>query len=386
MHRLLICLAAFGLSQSLCAQKEASRSSTNWTIAWDQPTLKAVSPITGNYSANYARMIQLDNGNLLCVYEAGGSIACTSSMDSGRTWQLPVLIAAGRDGVNYCVPEILQLSDRSLLVSFNPRPRKTSAGWDTTKHFAIRTIKSYDNGINWRDERLAYEAGYRFEDGCWEPAQVQLPSGEIRLFFSNEAIYTKTNEQNISMLRSFDGGLTWTSKAEIVSFTPGHRDGMPVPVLLDQKAQIAFCIEDNLSGQFRPSIIKIAAAENLHQPVGPHDTRRINALAPAPTDTIYAGAPYLRQLKSGPTILSWQSTENRRRQWELSSMQVAVGDAGAENFHPALAPFNIPPDKHGLWNSLCILKDDTIIALTSTNAFSPATAIWMIKGKLVRIK
>ena len=44
----------------------------------------------------------------------------------------------------------------------------------------------------------------RFKDGCWEPAMLQLPVGEIQLFFSDEGIYTKTDEQNISMLRSFD--------------------------------------------------------------------------------------------------------------------------------------------------------------------------------------
>ncbi|MDB5146083.1 MAG: exo-alpha-sialidase, partial [Mucilaginibacter sp.] len=33
--------------------------------------------------------------------------------------------------------------------------------------------------------------------------------------------------------------------------------------------------------------------------------------------------------------------------------------------------------------SLCVLNDDTIIALTSTNAFGDKTEVWMIKGKIV---
>ena len=64
-------------------------------------------------------------------------------------------------------------------------------------------------------------------------------------------------------------------------------------------------------------------------------------------------------------------------------MQVAVGNSNGEKFKNVTPPFNIPLDKHGLWNSLCVLSDDTIIALTSTNAYTDNTGIWMIKGHLI---
>jgi hypothetical protein len=279
------------------------------------------------------------------------------------------------------VPDILELKDHSLLVSYNSRPHKVNGVADTTKHFAIITKKSYDEGKTWTDERLIYQAGYRFEDGCWEPSQLQLPSGEIQLFYSDEGIFTQSNEQNISLFRSYDGGLSWTKKPEIVAFTPGHRDGMPVPVLLKGTGEIVFSIEDNSGGQFKPSIIRNSIAQNWQKTVGRGDAERTYALTPGLPQAVYAGAPYLRQLHSGQTILSYQSTQNRDNNGDLACMQVAVGDDNAKNFKNVSTPFTVPLNKHGLWNSLCVLNDDTIIALTSTDAYG-SNAIWMIKGHL----
>lgn len=355
-------------------------------IIWDQASLKQVAPLQGSAGANYARMIQLSNGHLLCVYESAGGVECITSNNLGKTWLTPVIIAQAVPGINMAVPEILELKDRSLLASYNPRPHKVNGSWDTTKHFAICTKKSYDGGKTWGDERLIYQAGSQFENGCWEPSQLQLPSGEIQLYFSNEGIYTSSNEQNISIFRSKDNGLNWTKQPEIVSFTPGHRDGMPVPIILNGTKEILFSIEDNVKGQFKPSIIRNSFSQNWQKTVGPNDNERTYALTPKLPDTVYAGGPYLRQLHSGETVLSYQSTMNRSGNWELACMQVAVGNSNGENFVQVGAPFKIPVNKHGLWNSLCVLHDDTIIALTSTNAYNNYTAIWMIKGRLTNKK
>lgn len=349
-------------------------------IAWEQASLTQVSPVGSN--ANYARMVQLKNSQLACVYEGNG-IKFTTSADLGKTWATPTTIVANVAGVNMAVPELLELKDGSLLVSYNPRPHGVE---DTTKHFAICTIRSYDGGKTWKDQRLLYQASYKFGDGCWEPSQIQLPSGEIQLFFSNEGVYTQSNEQNISLFRSHDNGLTWTHTPEIVSFTPHHRDGMPVPIILNNTSEILFSIEDNKTGQFKPSVIRNSFSQNWKAVVGSADPERTYAFRDKLPDSVYAGAPYIRQLHSGPVILSCQVTLNRNTNWEQSYMQVAVGDNTGRNFSNLEAPFKIPLNKHGLWNSLCVLNDDTIIAITSTNAYSPNTAIWMIKGHLTTKK
>jgi len=364
------------------AKNVSKTASSVKTIVWDRLSLKKVAPLQGDGGAGYARMIQLSNGQLICVYERKGSVECVKSDDLGKTWSSPVTIVHAVPGVSMSVPEILELKDHSLLASYNPRPHKINGLLDTNKRFAICTKKSYDQGKTWTDERLLYQASYKFDDGCWEPSQIQLPSGQIQLFFSDEGIYTHSNEQNISLFRSDDNGLTWTKKPEIASFRPNYRDGMPVPILLKGTNEILFSIEDNANGQFKPSIIRNSINQNWQTPIGPDDANRTYALTPKLPDTVYAGAPYLRQLHSGETILSYQSTLNRINKWDLSCMQVAIGDFKGENFSNTSIPFNIPLDKQGLWNSLCILNDDTIIALTSTNAFDNSLGVWMIKGHL----
>ena len=353
-------------------------------IIWDQPSLQRLAPQNARSIGycGYPRMIQLHDKSLLCVYEvSGGNVECIKSLDNASTWLAPVIVASRQNGLNMAVPEILELNDHSLLVSYNPRPSPV----DATKHFGIRTKKSYDGGFTWTDERLLYEAGSKFEDGCWEPSQIQLPSGEIQLFFSNEGIYTSSNEQNISVLRSFDNGLTWTTNPQIISFSAGKRDGMPVPVLSAKSDEIFFSIEDNTAGEFKPSIIRTTVAGNWSMVTKANSPSRNAALSNPLPDTIYAGAPYLRQLKTGETILSYQGTEGRNREWSRACMFVVTGDQDAKNFSHKSIPFSVPLNKQGLWNSLCVLDDNTIIALTSTNAYSTsATEVWMIKGHLIK--
>jgi len=378
---LVIYTVLFSLSITGCSKKtgnDAQSVKATGGIVWDYATLKKVSASTpATKYAGYARMIQLADKTLLSIYESDGNIVVTKSADLGSSWSAPISVALKADGINMSVPDILQLSDHSLLACYNGRPYLI----DPSRKFNIKTKKSIDGGLTWTDEKLLYEAGYQFENGCWEPSAIQLPSGEIQLFFANEGPYTKSDEQNISLLRSADNGLNWTKEPEMVSFRATKRDGMPVPLLLNNGQDIAFAIEDNGTGNFKPYIIKNTLQENWANTVNGDSKNRTYALAEKVGDQIYAGAPYLRQLKTGETILSYQGTEGRVNKMDFADMKVVVGNSSATNFSHKSTPFIIPDDKSCLWNSLCILDDNTIIAVTSTNAYSNNSEIWMVKGK-----
>ncbi len=353
-------------------------------IAWDYSTLRQLSPVEANY-AGYARMIKLHNGKLFCVYESDGSVYAIKSDVHGKQWSNPIVVASKQDDIARAVPEALQLHDQSILVSYNLRPRGNNT--DSTKRFAIEVKRTQDEGIHWTDAVEVYRAGHEFKNGCWEPAQIQLPSGEIQLYIANEGPYTKSNEQEITLFRSHNNGASWTT-GEQVSFRSGYRDGMPVPVLLQNKRDIIFAIEDNgIDGkEFKPAIIR-SSSEWKNAPVLATSTDREYAMASdarIPADK-YAGAPYIRQLPSGEIILSYQSNEYRKDfQWDRRDMVVAIGSSEGRNFNRKSIPFyTTDSTKTTLWNSLCVENDSTVIALGSTNIYGK-TAVWMIKGYILR--
>lgn len=355
-------------------------------IAWDRTTLQQLSPEEARY-AGYARMIVLHDSSLFCVYECQGATHAIRSYDNAVTWTRPVIVAAPQDDISRVVPEVLQLRDRSILVSYNLRPRGNNT--DPSKRFAIEVRRSID-GEQWSEPVRVYTAGHEFINGCWEPAQIQLPSGEIQLFIANEAPYTQSNEQEITLFRSTDNGTSWTA-GEKVSFRSRFRDGMPVPLLLKNGKEIIVAIEDNgIEGNaFKPVIIRTPAdGAWKNAPVLADSKDRMHALearnrVPA---SAYAGAPYLRQLPSGETLLSYQSTEWRTNApWDRSDMVVAIGDSEGKNFNHKSRPFYFTDStKACLWNSITVLNDTTVIALTSTNGFSDKMGVWMIKGYIQR--
>lgn len=363
---------------------ETKEAITGIRIAWNYNTKTLVSEENDTGYNGYARLVQLIGGTLLVTYESNGDIVVKRSEDNGENWSNPIIVAEAKEGVNMATPDIIQLQNGSILVTYNPRPGETAS---SSKNFLIKTILSNDGGVSWQNDQIVYEGGTEFANGVWEPSALQLPDGEIQLFFSNENIYQDSNEQNISLLRSFDNGITWTEKPEITSFRAGSRDGMPSPLFLPDQNQIIFSIEDNgSSNQFKPYIIRNLISENWSQTVGGSSENRNYALKEQLEESEYAGAPYLAQLKTGETLLSYQGTDRRNgNDLNNADMKVAIGNEYAKDFNRISTPFLIPEGKSALWNSIAVLNNNTVIALSTTNAFSPTNAseVWMIKGRVI---
>ncbi|MWB94152.1 hypothetical protein GON26_07235 [Flavobacterium sp. GA093] len=349
-------------------------------IAWDYSSLTQISDKNSTAYNGYARIIQLNDKKLICTYESAGSILIKISTDFGSTWGNPIQVVSGKTGVNMTTPDIIQLKDNSILICYNPRP-----GAGTADKFSINTIKSYDGGTTWKENQIIYEAASEFENGCWEPSAIQLPGGEIQLFFSNENVYRNSNEQNISLLRSSDNGLTWSATPEIASFRAGQRDGMASPILLKNQSDIVFSIEDNgTNNQFKPYTIRNSIAENWQQTVSGSSPNRAYALQEQINNAVYAGAPYLAQLSTGEVLMSYQGTENRgTNDLDNADMKVVIGNDQARDFNRKSTPFILSNGKSALWNSISVLDDDTVIAVATTNQFANASQVWMIKGHVI---
>ena len=350
-------------------------STTNLTIRWSEENSQFVT------RGGYARIKKVDNHHAL-VYGAGRSIWIRFSDDECESWSSPVEVARG-EGYNYTNSELLQLQSGKLLFMWNARPLP-----NTGLPFKIMYALSDDGGRSWSRGHDLYIAGTKFRDGCWEPAALQLPNGEIHIYFANEAPYTSSSEQEITLMRSFDEGKTWGA-AEKISFRAGKRDGMPVPIYLPHSKEIAVAIEDNgVRGRFKPVIVR--SKENWHDGfVSGNDPRREEAISPkcAPDDEVYAGAPYLIRLGEKNTLLSVQSTEGRKgKGHKFANMQVYVGDKNARNFRNRSTPLpHLDENGNALWNSITQIDDKTVIAVMSVRGLERGkNGIWTTKGRIVK--
>lgn len=340
-------------------------------IEWDASTLHRVT------AGVYARVKLLSDGRLALVYSDGPAVYIRISRDGGDTWGAASVVAC--DGrYNYTNSEFLELRSGRLIYMWNARPR--AAG---ECEYKIMAALSDDGGKSWKPMDI-YRAGMYPSDGCWEPAALELPDGSIELYFADESPYDRSDEQQISMMRSTDGGETWHGP-RCIAFRSGSRDGMPVPVYLPHSGEVVVAIEDNgLAGRFKPVTVRTACGWREGCVTGSSPLRR-----PALDveyrlhDTIYAGAPYLIRLRDGRTLLSVQSTEGRHGSNErYANMQVYAGDRNAENFSHRTTPFpDLGDGGNALWNSLCQIDDGTVMAVMSVGGVGDG-GIWTVKGRI----
>ena len=363
-------LATGSLLFAAClALLSAGRTKAVDTIAWNADSLVLIEK-----NAGYGRMIRLSSGEILCCYDRGGQVWAEASSGNAGEWDgQPVLIAKSECGIA-TNPEILELSDGTIMCCFNERPN------DGHSAFAILTCFSNTKGSSWSEPTYAYKAGSQFQNGCWEPAALQLPSGEVQVYFANEGPYRQSQEQEISLLRSFDNGKTWGAASRI-SFREGHRDGMPVPVLLSMGPKgIAVAIEDSgLDGGFKPVILYSALVDNWTKAfVSGEAATRWSALRTPLKPQQIGAAPYLRQMPSGKTVLSFQLNDSSRRE---PRMVVYVGNEWCRNFQGPSIPFPVAPNVACLWNSLCVMSEDQVTALSGTT-IDGVLGLWAIDGAL----
>ena len=211
-------------------------------ISWDRSTYSEITeadvPDLGYIERNlyYPRAKHLSDGAVLLSFSNhhyGFDIYAMRSIDGAKTWSDAVCIAHSRDTVYrdsegrtapdrivYVNPDFIELQDGRIIMAFQWRFYKGYGDLPkTNENCGIMTAFSSDKGRSWSEPVEVYRGR------CWEPAFLQLPSGEIQMYItSSQDIREKTSFPRTVVIRSFDGGMTWQGKS-VNSFTTGSTVG-----------------------------------------------------------------------------------------------------------------------------------------------------------------
>lgn len=353
--KILLFLSIIG--STLCADAEKVTPYEGSRILWDMRSRQHLFD-----DGWYARMIQLQDGRLLAASESGGKVIISYSDDMGKTWSPQEKIFSPPKGLGYFDVDLCQLSDGKIIITYNIGFPDESA---PDGRFGVRLRISEDNGKSWSDDIFVYDGERTFENGTWEPNILELPSGELHLYVSDEAPYTQSAEQCIQLFRSFDKGYTWQGP-ETVSFRQGARDGMPTALILGDS--IVVTIEDNGwpgMESFIPVTVRTPLKNNWKEgPVGGDSEARSRIIDERFCPPMFGGAPYMRMLPSGETILSRQSYL-RSGEYALMNMFAYVGDEEGRNFKAMTLPFgdNLDSRISIEVNSLTVVGDSMVYAL-----------------------
>lgn len=346
-------------------------------IAWDYSTMQEITslPIENRgYIENnliYPRIKRLSNGELMMSFmnnTYGWEPYVAISSDNGKSWhnvqrlqdQKPGKSSVGADTLIYVNPDFIELNDGRIMLAYQCRWKKGYNDLEhTNENCFIEIMTSDDKGRTWSDARRIYTGR------CWEPAMLQLPSGEIQMYItdSNDVKYKRSQPGTI-VIRSFDGGKTWQGKkscsykdGEIISRTIDERgsyDGMPSAVILDD-GTLAMPLEvwsGVLKMDQTPVIVTTDKQTNwksdqsIRQKGGPDypHKRQLHK-------DLQAYGPYICRLPSGePIVLASGKYKGNFGMWAL------IGDKNADNFNHATSPFQ------GYWGCIDYIGDNKVLA------------------------
>jgi hypothetical protein len=321
----------------------------------------------------YPRIKRLSNGSLLMSFSNhhyGWNIYVRRSDDNGKTWSDALLLretyktasTVGDDDKVFVNADFIELSDNRILLAYQWRYRLGYADIpNTNNNCGIEIMFSDDFGLTFSEPREVYRGR------CWEPAMLQLPSGEIQMYItSSQDVKDEISYPRTVVIRSFDGGTTWQGKElctyldnEAISRTIDDRyayDGMPSGVWLDDNNGIAVPLEvwhSKYVVDQTPIIVKTEADVNwridqnkILNEGGPDypNKKQVNK-------DLWGYGPYSTKLNTGEMLVLCNGTYKG-----VEGIWTLIGDKKADNFRFATSPFE------GYWGSIDYIGNGEVIA------------------------
>lgn len=310
----------------------------------------------------YPRIKRMANGSYIIFYHNSSSTVGASCdyalsedlktwIPKGKIFEPFAIVDGGgmsnRRAFSTCDALVLANGDILAVASYRAENRYTQL----TKDAGVVIRRSRDNGNTWSAPLQIYQGVN------WEPYLLQLPSGEIQCYFTDSnRTFIQSNDTGTAMVLSSDGGNTWTPTfgsapyyvlrtEHIVNGSKYFNNQMPSVIKLNNSNELAAAMEANIGGYH----ISFAYSGDS----GQWPRLSVDQQGPADrNDLAFLGsAPYLRQFKSGETILSYN---------QASRFRLKMGNAKARNFGDDYLP---PLFTSGYWGSLELLDNHQIIGV-----------------------
>lgn len=317
----------------------------------------------GHPKLHYPRIKQLKDGSYILFYQSsriGKHCYCAFSKDGlhwtkgGRVFEAHDMVNSGGepDTRAYSTVDAVVLENGDILAFVSYRATKGYTRFPQDDGLCMK--RSTDGGRTWGPEQVLYTSI------TWEPFAMQLPSGEIQVYFTDSDHDWKPASSGVTMLRSLDNGNTWTTHCQVIrqyratatrkDGTPGTRkvwtDQMPSAVLLGDGKTILAAVESQDS------------TDHYHLTLVSDDTNWATTLTGDKTGPARrrdnfrsGGGPYLAHFPSGETALSFQG----------QFFNIKLGLSTFESIVKARAfqPFG---QKSSLWGSMTTINPHTLYA------------------------
>jgi hypothetical protein len=368
---------------------QAIASAADW-ITWDRATDRVVSHT--DKAAAYPRARRLSNDDILLGYHHGGGageygtwVTLRRSRDGGKTW------ADTRDVEGPEEPQFWGFSNVDFieldggggqLLFVTAARGKAEPDKDVflseCERSELRLRFSNDYGVTW-GKPISVARG---RGRVWEPSLVQLPGGELEIYYACEAPDLRRagrQNQRIEVVRSLDRGRTWTQPAE-VSQHPGMRNGMPAAIVLTN-GKVA-CAQEMVGDKESPWISFTLRGKRVEEIV-------------AQRAYGFGAAPALLRTPDDRVSLAFHSGFQRPPApadapvpWMFTSVWVQRGNAEGKDFGAGTQPWPDLDERTGMFFPSLFMKDaDTVVALASCitqtgDASSTRTNVRWIEGKL----
>lgn len=323
------------------------------------------SPLLSAVNARYPRIKKLKDGSYLLIYQQGLTAhdvyyARSNNLTSWQNAEEQLFAKTDMNQYESTVSDRVLFSSADAIVLDNG-DILAFASFRLNKGYRLNPLnngimmrRSTDNGRTWSPTEVIYRGT------TWEPSALQLSSREVHLYFTDAD--PLTGNSGTSLLRSTDRGATWTAVGKIIRQKAGvatdgsgqtiFTDQMPVAIQLNGSERIAVAFESRFgrtgTSEDRYHLGLAYTSDNwaAGPPAGDEDgpAERQNNLF------LDEAAPYLRQFRSGETLLSCNIN---------NMFNMRLGDSKAWEFGQPMQAF---PGR-GSWGAVELIDNHTLVGV-----------------------